>query len=129
MALRFLDSEESHISCLDCSEEERELRGCVPIEDILEDENDGFYYYWAEELGVERTPFVYEDIACYTCPRAVICNETYELISLYSLCKQLNCLPDAGALNDQLATNVEAFTLIAGETNRLQELRRKKNIK
>ena len=129
MALRFLDSDESHISCLDCSAEDQELRGCVPTEEILEEENEdtGFYFYWAEELGIKRTPFVYEDIASYVCPRAAIKEETYELISFYSLCKQLVCLPEKGGLNDQPAILVEAFTLISGETTRLQEKRRKKN--
>ena len=123
MALRFFDSPEHDINCAECSEDDRDSRGCVPAEYAIEEEEseDGrFYIYKCEALGIDRTPFVYDDIYCYLCPRSVIRYETYELISLFSLCKQLGCLPNPGGLYNQPAALVEAFQIIASEISQLE---------
>jgi len=127
MALRFFDSDESkELNCSNCKEEDRELRGCVSQEFIKEWENEetGFYIYNSDFVDMEKVFFQYKpDIACYVCPRAAIYDETYELINLYSLCKEFTCLPYPGSLFNQPATIVEAFSIISGEIGRLERKR------
>jgi len=124
MALRFFDSPESkELLCSECEEEDQEQRGCVSQEFIKEWENEdtGFYIYNSDFVDMEKVFYQYKpDIACYVCPRAVIYDDTYELITLYSLCKDLNCLPYPGSLYEQPATIVEAFSIISSEISRLE---------
>ena len=57
MALRFFDSPESkEIICSECSEEDQELRGCVPEEFIDERENEetDFYIYSSEIVDMKK---------------------------------------------------------------------------
>ena len=124
MALRFFDSPQKDFECSKCDEGDQNERGCVPIELVREDYNDemSIHFYWSELIGkdVKNLIGAYDDIYCYVCPKAVIRDETYELISLYSLCKQMNCLPYDGGLNAQPAALVEAFTIISSEISRLE---------
>ena len=41
-------------------------------------------------------------------------NVCYFLLSTYSICKELGCLPKAGGLDDQDYLTVHFFTIIAG---------------
>ena len=107
--MRFFFSEESgRVNCSKCYKDTKESLGCVANHFIKTEENDDFYIYYPDVLGLDRTPFIYDDIACYVCPRCCIQDEAWELISLYSLCKQLGQLPMDGGLYDQSAVLVEA---------------------
>lgn len=85
---------------------------------------------------MDREPFIYGDIACYCCPRCCINDDAYELITTFSMCKQLSQLPygiidgSGGALYDQPAALIEAFMIITSEIGkqeqeRHEELKRK----
>ena len=50
-------------------------------------------------------------------------------IKTYSLCKELKCLPEQGALLDQDSRMLEAFDLLSSETNKFEnaEVEKQKN--
>lgn len=65
----------------------------------------------------------YGDIKCGVCPLAIIPDEFFDLIDLYSHCSDFNALPRPGGLLDQDNKTLEAFSVIRGEMAKIQEER------
>ena len=136
-AIRLIHDKSFHnFDCDQCTESDKEMRICAESDDIMinqNPDNGAMSLYsmndsdrldqglggviWSDENGM---------ITTYCCPKACINNEVGQLISIYNLCKDLNCLYNDGGLGEQSNLLIEAFSIISNESSKIDSERREK---